>query len=79
MSNKLEYIPANNTRPFRAFERVQVLNRDGQVLSTTVVSSVQKKKVTTGDGREWSLSGLWFDGQRCWTFPTIRPEEAADV
>lgn len=69
----LEYVPPTPPpRPFAKGDVVEVLDREGRVLSRQDVTRAGPRVVRTGCGRRWRQDGWWIGEERAWPFPSIR-------
>jgi hypothetical protein len=68
------FLPA--ARPPRDFligDRVEVVDRNGKVLSAQTVTKLHRQTVKTDCGRRWTKAeGRWYDGERVRVAPVIR-------
>lgn len=73
MAQELTYIPTEApASPFKVGDKVEVLDRDHKIIGEQTIKTVLKTRVKTDCGRAWTKDGEWFDGQRGYSFPTIR-------
>lgn len=73
----LTYVPAEApARPFKVGDLVDVIDREGKVMSTREVTKKEDSDVLTDCGRWWTRSGWWIGDCRAWPFPTIRHSQS---
>ena len=73
----LTYVePTPPMRPFKKGDKVEVLDRDGSVLSRRTVIRAGKRVAVTECSRRWRQADGWFIGSTAaHPFPSIRLEK----
>lgn len=78
---RLTYVvPETPARPFEVGDRVEVLDRQGNVIGIQQVTKVRKCKgdrtktgwLKTDCDREWNGDGWWLGESMAYPFPSIR-------
>lgn len=70
---KLTYvIPTKPSRSFVRGDIVDVMDREGLVISTRRVVRAGKRVAVTDCGRRWNQNGYWIGENGSWPFPWIK-------